>query len=106
MPVSSEYAPPVTLVYLTETDIRKALLSATEKLLDEWKHPEPYIPPHAPGGKLLLLENRCWADSNMLFQERATNETCLRRISIVSPVQSRIIWRSLILYEAPRPEKF
>ncbi|KAF4594473.1 NADH dehydrogenase (ubiquinone) 1 beta subcomplex 9 [Ophiocordyceps camponoti-floridani] len=29
---------------------RKALLAETEKLLDSWKHPDPYIPPTAPGG--------------------------------------------------------
>ncbi|KAL5621366.1 hypothetical protein BROUX41_006266 [Berkeleyomyces rouxiae] len=29
---------------------QRALLSETEKLLEQWKHPEPYIPPTAPGG--------------------------------------------------------
>ncbi|XP_044715462.1 complex 1 protein (LYR family) domain-containing protein [Hirsutella rhossiliensis] len=29
---------------------QRALLSETEKLLDSWKHPDPYIPPTAPGG--------------------------------------------------------
>ncbi|PHH58449.1 hypothetical protein CDD81_5808 [Ophiocordyceps australis] len=29
---------------------QKALLLETEKLLDSWKHPDPYIPPTAPGG--------------------------------------------------------
>ncbi|KAG6018001.1 hypothetical protein E4U43_007918 [Claviceps pusilla] len=28
----------------------QALLNETEKLLDTWKHPDPYIPPTAPGG--------------------------------------------------------
>ncbi|KAM3508432.1 hypothetical protein MY11210_006746 [Beauveria gryllotalpidicola] len=27
-----------------------ALLSETEKLLNGWKHPDPYVPPTAPGG--------------------------------------------------------
>ncbi|KAG5982657.1 hypothetical protein E4U55_001567 [Claviceps digitariae] len=27
-----------------------ALLKETEKLLEKWKHPDPYIPPTAPGG--------------------------------------------------------
>uniref|UniRef100_B5XD39 NADH dehydrogenase [ubiquinone] 1 beta subcomplex subunit 9 n=1 Tax=Salmo salar TaxID=8030 RepID=B5XD39_SALSA len=29
---------------------QRALLSETEKLLDTWKHPDPYVPPTAPGG--------------------------------------------------------
>ncbi|PHH68555.1 hypothetical protein CDD80_7435 [Ophiocordyceps camponoti-rufipedis] len=33
---------------------QKALLVETEKLLDSWKHPDPYIPPTAPGGELKL----------------------------------------------------
>ncbi|KAG6016515.1 hypothetical protein E4U54_001204 [Claviceps lovelessii] len=28
----------------------QVLLNETEKLLDTWKHPDPYIPPTAPGG--------------------------------------------------------
>ncbi len=28
----------------------QALLKETEKLLDTWKHPDPYLPPTAPGG--------------------------------------------------------
>lgn len=28
----------------------QALLSETEKLLETWKHPDPYCPPTAPGG--------------------------------------------------------
>ena len=31
------------------------LFSETEKLLEKWKHPDPYRPPTAPGGKLLDL---------------------------------------------------
>lgn len=31
----------------------QALISETEKLLDSWKHPDPYIPPTAPGGTSL-----------------------------------------------------
>jgi NADH dehydrogenase (ubiquinone) 1 beta subcomplex subunit 9 len=26
-------------------------LAETEKLLESWKHPDPYIPPTAPGGE-------------------------------------------------------
>ncbi|KAF5965538.1 NADH dehydrogenase (ubiquinone) 1 beta subcomplex 9 [Fusarium coicis] len=28
----------------------QALLTETEKLLESWKHPDPYTPPTAPGG--------------------------------------------------------
>ncbi|KAL5084721.1 hypothetical protein Trisim1_011520 [Trichoderma cf. simile WF8] len=34
--------PPLTLF--------QALLAETEKLLESWKHPDPYVPPTAPGG--------------------------------------------------------
>ncbi|PTD01534.1 hypothetical protein FCULG_00009866 [Fusarium culmorum] len=35
----------------TKADIViQALLSETEKLLESWKHPDPYTPPTAPGG--------------------------------------------------------
>ncbi|KAG5952625.1 hypothetical protein E4U53_000373 [Claviceps sorghi] len=38
-------------VHLTrKLTVDQALLSETEKLLDTWKHPDPYIPPTAPGG--------------------------------------------------------
>ncbi|KAG6000731.1 hypothetical protein E4U21_005086 [Claviceps maximensis] len=35
---------------ITDSRQQKALLYETEKLLDTWKHPDPYIPPTAPGG--------------------------------------------------------
>ncbi|PCD18093.1 hypothetical protein FGRA07_07561 [Fusarium graminearum] len=40
---------------LVEGDTRadvviQALLTETEKLLESWKHPDPYTPPTAPGG--------------------------------------------------------
>ncbi|OAA49514.1 NADH dehydrogenase 1 beta subcomplex subunit 9 [Metarhizium rileyi] len=35
---------------ISDTRQQRALLSETEKLLDTWKHPDPYIPPTAPGG--------------------------------------------------------
>lgn len=28
----------------------KVLFTETEKLLQKWKHPDPYVPPTAPGG--------------------------------------------------------
>ncbi|KAK8069271.1 hypothetical protein PG994_005887, partial [Apiospora phragmitis] len=39
-----------SLPYLNTWYINKALLSETEKLLQEWKHPDPYTSPTAPGG--------------------------------------------------------
>ncbi|KAH8751391.1 complex 1 protein [Diaporthe sp. PMI_573] len=35
---------------ITEPRQQRALLKETEKLLDTWKHPDPYAPPTAPGG--------------------------------------------------------
>lgn len=30
----------------------QALIEETESLLEKWKHPDPYRPPTAPGGKI------------------------------------------------------
>lgn len=30
------------------------LIKETEALLEKWKHPDPYRPPTAPGGELML----------------------------------------------------
>ncbi|KAI1430943.1 hypothetical protein GGR50DRAFT_133622 [Xylaria sp. CBS 124048] len=35
---------------IKEPMMRRALLRETEKLLDTWKHPDPYVAPTAPGG--------------------------------------------------------
>ncbi|KAG9501446.1 hypothetical protein J7337_007134 [Fusarium musae] len=37
----------------------QALLTETEKLLESWKHPDPYTPPTAPGayGKSRQVQN-------------------------------------------------
>ncbi|CAJ0551583.1 hypothetical protein HG530_015478 [Fusarium avenaceum] len=35
---------------VTDPRHQRALLSETEKLLESWKHPDPYTPPTAPGG--------------------------------------------------------
>lgn len=37
---------------LTPPSRPQALLKETEKLLETWKHPDPYLPPMAPGGTL------------------------------------------------------
>jgi len=34
----------------TADDFPKVLIEETEKLLQRWKHPDPYRPPTAPGG--------------------------------------------------------
>lgn len=36
--------------HVTDPRQQRALLSETEKLLSGWKHPDPYVPPTAPGG--------------------------------------------------------
>ncbi|KAI1370268.1 hypothetical protein F4677DRAFT_368203 [Hypoxylon crocopeplum] len=35
---------------ITDTRKQRALLSETEKLLETWKHPDPFCHPTAPGG--------------------------------------------------------
>jgi len=35
---------------VTDPKMQRALLKETEYLLDHWKHPDPYVPPTAPGG--------------------------------------------------------
>ncbi|KAF4972728.1 hypothetical protein FZEAL_9544 [Fusarium zealandicum] len=35
---------------VTDPRHQRALVTETEKLLESWKHPDPYIPPTAPGG--------------------------------------------------------
>ncbi|KAK1251371.1 hypothetical protein MKX07_006850 [Trichoderma sp. CBMAI-0711] len=35
---------------VTDPRQQRALLAETEKLLESWKHPDPYVPPCAPGG--------------------------------------------------------
>ncbi|GKZ27501.1 hypothetical protein AbraIFM66951_005318 [Aspergillus brasiliensis] len=37
-------------VQRTDEKTEKALLQETEKLLETWKHPDPYRAPTAPGG--------------------------------------------------------
>lgn len=68
---------------LVEGDTRadvviQALLTETEKLLESWKHPDPYTPPTAPGGKFGQPANavnfvEAIIDSNL--QVRSTRET-------------------------------
>lgn len=65
------------------------LLKETEKLLEKWKHPEPYCPPSAPGG--LLSRARAlilWFVelTRPTSQDPSTRETCLPRISIVGHI--------------------
>ena len=53
----------------------QVLLRETEKLLEEWKHPDPYRPPTAPGGMSLI--SVAWRIHD-LPRPQATNgrETC------------------------------
>ncbi|CAN9088058.1 unnamed protein product [Alternaria sp. RS040] len=39
---------------VTEPRQMRELIKETENLLDKWKHPDPYRPPTAPGGSLLM----------------------------------------------------
>lgn len=64
----------------------QALLTETEKLLESWKHPDPYTPPTAPGGKIyqpLDPENPIQA-TNTILQVPSLSETSLLPFSIVS----------------------
>ncbi|KAF2864634.1 hypothetical protein BDV95DRAFT_632773 [Massariosphaeria phaeospora] len=36
--------------HVTEPRLQRTLIQETEALLEKWKHPDPYIPPTAPGG--------------------------------------------------------
>ena len=54
----------------------QVLLRETEKLLEEWKHPDPYRPPTAPGGMLSMILAAWWADHLHFVQETNGNETC------------------------------
>ncbi|KAL0631292.1 hypothetical protein Q9L58_009844 [Maublancomyces gigas] len=36
--------------HTTDPRLQRALLQNTEDALERWKHPDPYLPPTAPGG--------------------------------------------------------
>jgi hypothetical protein len=40
---------------LTWDNSIQALFEETEALLEKWKHPDPYRPPTAPGGPVVLF---------------------------------------------------
>lgn len=67
---------------------KKALLKETEKLLETWKHPDPYIMPTAPGGTPVVMQSTIDLEvgTNRAPQQQARNtrETCQHRIWIVS----------------------
>lgn len=68
---------------------QQALLTETEKLLQEWKHPDPYTPPTAPGGmlKILRAEKLLWLENAMLTiytQVPSTSETYQCTLQLVS----------------------
>jgi hypothetical protein len=59
-------------------------LSETEKLLDSWKHPDPYIPPTAPGGIFPLPLPLC-ADKQLTYiKDQNMSVTFHRRFLTVS----------------------
>ena len=54
----------------------------TEKLLQKFKHPDPYKPPSAPGGAHEMTLPTILADETV--QALNTRGTCQRRICLVS----------------------
>lgn len=58
----------------THIDIQ-VLLRETEKILEEWKHPDPYRHPTAPGGMLTSVESDV-LDLTDWIQETNGRETC------------------------------
>jgi hypothetical protein len=63
----------------------QALLTETEKLLESWKHPDPYTPPTAPGG--MSRQHTARVLCRMLTippQVPSTSETSRRLFSTVS----------------------
>lgn len=63
----------------------QVLLRETEKLLENWKHPDPYRAPTAPGGMSSIYAVTKWTDlSNNLSQAQNTKETFRRAIYPVS----------------------
>jgi hypothetical protein len=54
------------------------LLKETEKLLETWKHPDPYINPTSPGGTGCIITRRCaWADMKNRIQIRKESPTAV-----------------------------
>ncbi|KAK8162907.1 hypothetical protein BKA80DRAFT_96149 [Phyllosticta citrichinensis] len=43
---------------VTDPRLIKDLLKETEALLEHWKHPDPYVPPTAPGGEAVCTESK------------------------------------------------
>jgi len=64
----------------------QALLTETEKLLESWKHPDPYTPPTAPGGMSRQHTGRVVMCRMLMIplQVPSTSETSHRLFSTVS----------------------
>jgi hypothetical protein len=55
----------------------QVIIKETENLLEQWKHPDPYRPPTAPGGESTRLE--------MMNSEQCVNEYKGRNTSAICP---------------------
>ena len=66
----------------------QALLKETEKLLEKWKHPDPYCHPTAPGGGKSHdpAPRHLPCAANPIVQDPSTRETCPCPIWIVSGI--------------------
>ncbi|KAF4944351.1 hypothetical protein FSARC_14699 [Fusarium sarcochroum] len=70
---------------VTDPRHQRALLTETEKLLESWKHPDPYTPPTAPGGKSRQHTSRVlYKPLTTLPQVPSSNETFHHLFSTVS----------------------
>lgn len=74
------------------TRIKQVLLQETEKLLENWKHPDPYRPPTAPGGMCFDMALQPGNQSLILFKETNGNETCLLLFCLVSYLFFNLFW--------------
>ncbi|CCC09420.1 hypothetical protein SMACR_08325 [Sordaria macrospora] len=55
----------------------RVLLKETEKLLDHWKHPDPFAHPLSPGGKQSFTCDQAQREVLLMkFQAQNTRETC------------------------------
>ena len=86
----------------------QALLKETEKLLEHWKHPDPYCHPTAPGGGHChdpALQH--WVRrANPTLQDPSTRETFRLRIWIVSCVPlSQFVYPPGWLTRFPHPPR-
>jgi NADH dehydrogenase (ubiquinone) 1 beta subcomplex subunit 9 len=53
------------------------LFNETEKLLEKWKHPDPYRPPTAPGGKPAVCQ---WTELLQVADNRTSGSKYERNL--------------------------